>query len=165
MKRILVIGLGNPILGDDGVGWRIADEISKWLLTTEDTVQDAVAVECVSLGGLSLMEHMIGYDNVILIDALESGLYPAGTIREFPLAELPDPSAGHSTSTHDTTLLNALNTGKIMGIALPSIITVLAVETLNCYEFSENLSPPISAAIPATVDHVKAILSAMLYEE
>ncbi|MGA9399169.1 MAG: hydrogenase maturation protease [Anaerolineaceae bacterium] len=165
MKRILIIGLGNPILGDDGVGWRIADEVNQWLPTAEDIVKTAVEVECASLGGLSLMERMIGYEKVILIDALKSGLYPVGTIREFPLAELPDPSAGHSASPHDTTLLNALNTGKTMGITLPSSITVLAIETLNCNEFSEILSPPISAAIPAVVDHVKTILRMMLDEE
>ena len=62
--KTMVIGLGNPILGDDGVGWKVAEEVRKQL-----PCDMSVNVDCLSVGGISLMEHLIGYDRAILIDA------------------------------------------------------------------------------------------------
>ena len=64
--KTLIVGLGNPILGDDGIGWKVAEEMEKHL-----TEGAPVEVMCLSLGGISLMEHLIGYDHVILVDAFE----------------------------------------------------------------------------------------------
>ena len=55
--QILVIGLGNPILGDDGVGWRVVEEIARKTANKPD-----IEVDCVSLGGLSLMERITGFE-------------------------------------------------------------------------------------------------------
>jgi len=66
--KTLVIGLGNPILGDDGVGWKVAKE-----LTTLIDPDTSVEIDCASLGGLSLMERMLGYQRVIVIDSMETG--------------------------------------------------------------------------------------------
>ncbi len=61
--KTIVVGLGNPLLGDDGVGWKVAEEVNQQL--GEDS---PFAVECFSLSGLSLMEQLIGYERVILIE-------------------------------------------------------------------------------------------------
>jgi len=53
--KTLIIGLGNPMLGDDGVGWRVAEKVCRELPADE-----SVIVDCLSLGGISLMEHLIG---------------------------------------------------------------------------------------------------------
>ncbi|HNH78021.1 MAG TPA: hydrogenase maturation protease, partial [Anaerolineales bacterium] len=63
--KTLVVGLGNPILGDDGVGWKVAEEVRAQLSEAGLDVD----VECLSLGGISLMEHLIGYSRVILVDS------------------------------------------------------------------------------------------------
>ena len=56
-EKILVIGLGNPILGDDGVGWVVAREVEIRLGASEYNIE----VDCLALGGLSLMERLIGF--------------------------------------------------------------------------------------------------------
>ena len=103
----LIIGLGNPILGDDGVGWRIAEEVSR---RSGIPLSDAplhrqrcepITIECYSLAGLSLMERLIGYNRVILIDALNTGLRRQGEVVCFTLAEMDDLTHGHSASAHD----------------------------------------------------------------
>jgi hydrogenase maturation protease len=149
--KTLVIGLGNPILGDDGVGWRVAEEISK---ATADRPE--VQVECASLGGLSLMERMTDYEHAILIDSIFTGTKPIGTVSQFTLAELPNLTAGHSASAHDTSLRNALNVGRSMNIILPKDehVVVVAVEAEAVYDFSETLSPPVEAAVPVAVQAV-----------
>src|ERR1044071_3125435 len=90
--KTIVIGLGNPVLGDDGVGWRIAEEVHNQL----DPALH-INVDYLSLGGISLMEHLIGYERVILIDAFYSN-EESGSIHVSRLEELPNYSAYHITS-------------------------------------------------------------------
>jgi len=152
----LIIGLGNPILGDDGVGWVIAQNLKNQYGGDPD-----LEFEFLSLGGLSLMERLTGYQKVILIDALSSGKHPKGKVVSFPLSEVPDLTSGHTSSAHDTSLRNALNLGRSMGIVLPKDenITVIAIEAENVYDFSEELSPLIAAAVPEAVNLVIDIIS------
>jgi hydrogenase maturation protease len=162
--KTLVIGLGNPILGDDGLGWRVADEVAKIMEGPPfDPAQDRpeVEVDCASLGGLSLMERLTGYERVILIDAIYTGQKPIGTISRFTLNDVPDLTAGHSASAHDTSLRTALNVGRSMNIDLPADenVTVVAIEAENVYDFSEKLSPPIEAAVPVATEKVLELLN------
>ena len=150
--KTLVVGLGNPILGDDGVGWKIAEEIEQHLPHDQ-----SIAVDRLSLGGISLMEHLIGYDRTILIDAFASdeGL---GSIHVMNLNVLPNYSAFHISSAHDTTLQNAIEMGRSLGAYLPEDITVVGIATQRIYDFSEELSPPVAEAIPQTVKIVLDLL-------
>lgn len=151
MTKTLIIGLGNPILGDDGVGWAVADQVAP---------HTDIEIEKLSLGGLSLMERISGYDRVILIDAIQTGQKPFGSVSVFPLADLANPFAGHSASAHDTSLLTALDTGRKLGVPVPNDdqIMVVAIEAENVYDFSEEMSPPIAAAVPVATKEVLDLL-------
>lgn len=162
--KTLIVGLGNPILGDDGVGWRVAEEVRKKLLPPSSATprplgegSHVVDVECLSLGGISLMEHLIGYQRAILIDAfaLEEAL---GSILVLKLSELPDYSAFHTTSVHDTSLQNAIKLGRSMGAQLPDDITVVGIVTRQIHDFSEELSPPVAQAVTQTIRIVLDLL-------
>lgn len=139
---IIVIGLGNPILGDDGVGWKVAEEVQKQL-----PPDSSVDVDFLSLGGISLMEHLIGYEHAILIDAfaLEE---PIGSILVLMLNDLPNYSAFHTTSAHDTSLQNAIELGRSMGAELPDQVEIVGIATRRIYDFSEDLSAPVAEAVP-----------------
>lgn len=139
--KTIVIGLGNPILGDDGVGWRVAEEVRQ---TIDPCMQ--VDVECLSLGGLSLMEHLIGYERVILIDAFISDEEP-GSIHVSKLSDLPNYSAFHITSAHDTSLQDAIKLGKSLGAKLPVDVTVVGITANYVYDFSEELSQPVRDSV------------------
>lgn len=162
-ETILVIGLGNPILGDDGVGWRIADLVKSSLLAEQSQKTGPlsrlkVEVDSLAVGGLSLMERLIGYQRAIIIDAITTGQYPVGSVYNFPLEDLPDRSAGHSSSAHDTSLQTALEVGHSMGAELPEQIMIVGVEAEAVYVFSEELTPPVKAALPEAVRTVMDIL-------
>lgn len=154
--KILILGLGNPILGDDGVGWRVAEEVAKVTANRSE-----VEVDCAALGGLSLMERLTGSDFVVIIDAIHTGTKPVGTVSRFPLTDLPDLSAGHTTAAHDTSLRNALNVGRSMDIPLPldENILIVAIEAESVYDFSETLSAPVEASIQAAVEAVLNIIN------
>lgn len=151
--EILVIGLGNPILGDDGVGWRVAQRVGTQLLPSE-----SIEVDCLAVGGLRLMERVLGYRRVIVIDAIESGTSPAGSVSVLSLNELEDRGWGHSASAHDASLKTALRTATAMGSSIPSQIEIVAIEAGSCREFSEELSPPVDAAVSVAAEKVIELL-------
>ena len=163
---ILVIGLGNPILGDDGVGWRVAEEVKRRISNLQSPVVEerleirdwSVEVDCVSLGGLSLMERMMGYDHAIVIDAVTTGRQAVGSVTCCALEDLPDRSAGHTTAAHDTSPQPALRVGRAMGAHLPDRVMVVAVEANAAYDFSEALSLPIADAVPRAATMVLGLL-------
>lgn len=166
-QRILLIGLGNPILGDDGVGWRIVQQVEEAYpaLHRDGQISTEVVFGYLSLGGLSLMEHMDGYSNVIVVDSIRTGSRPNGTIYSMPLDQLPDFSAGHTTAIHDTSLATALKVGEQMGMVLPDEVWVVAVEAEYVFDFSEELSPPVEAAVPVAAALVLEILYTDLRKE
>ena len=150
--KTLVIGLGNPILGDDGVGWVVAQEVKKHI-----TPELAVDVDCLSLGGISLMERLIGYERAILVDAFTGEAEP-GSIILSKLEELPDFSAFHLTSAHDMSLQNAMKLGRQLGAELPEDVIIAGVSTRRVYDFSEELSPPVLEAIPKVTQMIVEML-------
>jgi hydrogenase maturation protease len=157
--KTLILGLGNPILGDDGVGWVVVEMVRETLASRQSSSVDgpSVEIDTASLGGLSLMERLTGAERVILVDAIFTSTRPVGTVSKFKLAELPNLSAGHSASAHDTSLRNALNVGRSMDIPLPEDenVFIVAIEAKNVYDFSQELSPAVAEALPQAV---KAVL-------
>lgn len=153
MKQTLVIGLGNPILGDDGVGWKVAEALK--LAIGEHT---SVEVDCLAVGGLGLMERMLDHHRVILIDSMETGRHPVGSVTTFLLSDLSDPTIGHSASSHDTSLMTALETARTLGADVPRQVEVIAIEIRNTRDFSDRLSPAVEQAIPAAMQAVLGLL-------
>lgn len=145
--KILVLGLGNPILGDDAIGLRVARAVASVLHGRQD-----IEVGEDYYGGLRLMERMIGYDRAILIDALVSGGRP-GTIHHLTPHDLP---TAHTSSSHDVNLPAALAVGYQAGAHLPAIedIHIVAIEAEEVQTFTEDLTPDVEAAIPVAVDAV-----------
>ncbi|MGA2620932.1 MAG: hydrogenase maturation protease [Thermoguttaceae bacterium] len=145
--RTLVLGLGNPLVGDDSVGLRVAAELKGRLAgrTDVDVAEDY-------WGGLRLMEHMVGYERVIVIDALCSGAAP-GTIRHLAVGDLP---TQRSASSHDTNLATALALGRAAGLCLPEDRNVLLVgiEAEDILTFGEVCTPAVAAAVPRAVAEV-----------
>ena len=78
----------------------------------------------------------------------------------FPLDSLADLTYGHTASAHDVSLKNALLLGRQMGAFLPADedVFVVAIEAEHVYDFKEELSPAIAAALPVAVEHVMKIM-------
>jgi hydrogenase maturation protease len=154
-KKTLVLGLGNPILTDDGVGVLVVEAVKSRLpaLAQVDFTE-------VSVGGLTLMESMIGYNRVILIDAYQpSGSLNPGAVHRFTLEDMQLLSpTQHSASPHDASLITALEAGRRMGLQLPEQVTIFAVEVENVTDFGDRPTELVRAAIPKIVDDVIAEL-------
>jgi len=144
--KTLILGLGNPILTDDGVGPHIAQELQGKLDQREVTVEEA------SVAGLSLLDLLVGYDRAIIIDAIQTVGGKAGRIYRLDL-EVFD-ATKHAASPHDVNFATALEFGNRLGLALPGQIDIFAIEVADVSTFSEECTPEVRRAIPVCVEKV-----------
>jgi hydrogenase maturation protease len=154
MDKILIIGLGNPILTDDGVGVKIARELEK--VVDLDSHPELTITEA-SAGGLRLMETMLGYDLVVLIDAylLDPEATNPGEIHKLSLDDLRAVTpTQHSTSPHDTSVVIALDAAEKLGYKIPQQFMIYGIEVENILDFSETPTPAVAKAIPIVVDMI-----------
>ena len=160
--RTIVIGLGNPMLGDDSVGWRVADEVEGLQRIARDSGRSIPDVEIgrLGVGGLRLMECLTGYESAILVDAAEFRDRPIGEVCSCSLDELEDYAAGHLDSAHDASLRTALALGRRLGASLPENIHAVTIQVRNTDVFSEELSPEVADAVPVAVSTVMSLLMA-----
>jgi hydrogenase maturation protease len=151
--KTLVIGLGNPILTDDGVGIYAARMVEKTL-----PPDSGVEVVELAVGGLQLMEAMIGYDRVIILDALWSPDGEVGRVVEFDAGYLPETM--NSASVHDVDLPTALRVGHKLGAQLPdqASIQIVGVLARQVLDFGAEPTQPVAAAIPEAVSRVLSLL-------
>ncbi len=104
------------------------------------------------------MEHLIGYEKVIIIDSIQTRDGKPGQVYRLALDDLPDFSTGHTTAAHDTSLQTAMRLGRTMGVDLPDDVTLVGIEAQHVYDFSEELSPSVAAAVPEAVRVVLELL-------
>ncbi len=142
--KTLVLGLGNPLLRDDGVGLQVAARLRRIL-----DGQPGVVVAEDYWGGLRLMERMVGCDRAIIVDAIQTGASP-GTVHRLRLGELP---TQRSASAHDVNLTTALELGRCIGARLPADddILIIGIELQDVTTFDESLSPAVEAAVPRAI--------------
>ena len=101
------------------------------------------------------METLEGYDRAIIIEALDSPDPVPGRIHHWDLEDLVQISpTQHSASAHDTSLPTAMETGRVMGLKLPDVISIYAIEVRCVDEFSEILTQEVGETIPEVVQQV-----------
>jgi hydrogenase maturation protease len=146
--RTIVLGLGNPYGGDDGVGPSVARALQGHLVDPEVTVREA------SLGGVRLLELLSGYDRAILVDAIRTPGGKPGTIRRLSGAELRIADVWNPSS-HGRGLLASLEAARKIGTPTPNHLMVLAIEVAPWDGLSEGSSPEVEAAIPKAVEIIR----------
>ena len=157
--KTLLLGLGNPILTDDGIGVYVVRAVAARWTGAARSAGASVEFQEASAGGLRLLEVIAGYDRLILVDAI---LTPDGAPGQIYRLSSNDLRASlHAGSTHDLSFQGALAWGRRIGMALPpdDAIIVMAVEAEDVLTFGETLTPAVAAALPAAVEAVLAELA------
>ena len=142
---ILIICIGNPYRGDDGVGLRIAQDIKK-------KSPDYVNVIEQSGEGISLMDSWKDSDAVILIDAVHSGAQP-GTIHRFDVHTQTIPTKFFHYSTHAFGIAEAIELARTLK-QLPPHLIVYGIEG-KCFEAGIGLSLEVEKAVEEIMIRVK----------
>jgi hydrogenase maturation protease len=143
---LTIIGLGNELLSDDGVGIRVVRELKTRL------APGVAAFEELSVGGLELLEYLVGSEQCVIIDALVTGRHPAGTAYRF--IQKADRGPVTLTSSHQIDLAQVLSLAAMLGADLPRTLTVYGIEAADVTTFHDACTPAVSQAIPKVVDAV-----------
>jgi hydrogenase maturation protease len=138
-RRILVMGVGNTLMQDDGAGVHVTE----WLRQSAD----AESLEIVDGGtiGLSLLPLLEDAEAVIVVDASEIG-EPPGTVRIFRDAEIDRLLSARRRTVHEVALMDLFAAAAIRGRA-PARRLLVAIQPA-CTEPGLDPTPPVRAATP-----------------
>lgn len=155
--RTLVLGIGNPILGDDGIGFHIAQELAKEIKDENIDVKDT------SIDGLNLLELIVGYDKLIVIDAIMTEDEKVGEIYRLKPENTGEP-ARLTISPHHLNLATTIEIGKkLFAEQIPEEIIVFAVGTQEVTKVTEEMTQKVKEAIPRVVNLVLEEISSLHY--
>jgi len=143
--KTIVLGVGNSILSDDGVGIHVANQLKQKINNPNITIDEALT------GGMSLLDLLLGYDKAIIIDAVKIDNVEEGEVKRIPLSTF---STMHSCNPHDVSLSEAIQMAEKLGetrIPKEIIIIGIAMKKLPCV-FGENLSEKIAMAVPKAIE-------------
>jgi hydrogenase maturation protease len=152
-RRIVILGIGNLLRGDDGVGVRVIEALEQRDLPD--------GVECIDggTGGPTLMVHFEGARALILIDAVNLDAEP-GTIRVFGLEEIePDPG-GLPLSVHDINILPMLELSRKLN-QLPPVVRIIGIQPER-FDIGDRLSEAVQVAVPKAVNTALSELAQLL---
>jgi hydrogenase maturation protease len=147
MKKTLVLGIGNTIRGDDGVGIETVKRLR------ELKVSESVDIEETSESGFALLSNIIDYDGVIIVDSIQTKQGKKGEIHRFSYNDLN--SHVLVQCTHNSGIPTVLAWADKAGISLPKEIIFYAIEIGKCDVFKEGLSKNVEKAIPGVVNSIR----------
>lgn len=151
---VLVLGLGNILLQDEGIGVRVVEQLQR-----DYRIPDDVEVLDGGTAGMALYEHIIERQHLLVVDAVKTGR-PPGTLVTLSGEQVPA-FFRNKVSPHQLALSDILAALKISGTQLPEL-TVVGIEPLNL-ETGLDLSTTVTEKIPALVDEVVQQLTTLGY--
>jgi hydrogenase maturation protease len=154
LKKTLVLGIGNDILTDDGIGPRLVKDIQ------EHQYRENVHFKNAFLGGLEILELIRDFEKVIFIDAIITKDGIPGTVYHFMIEDFQETL--HLSNLHDVNFLTSLELGKRMNLSLPSEIHIIAIEIVEDRVFSDHFSPGIEEQYPKILGSVITILRTLI---
>lgn len=142
--KTLILALGNPILSDDGVAHEVADRLAE-RCSRVDIIKSSAAT-------MDIIPQLAGYEQLAIIDAIQLGSAPPGTVHRFSLADLAD--TVRPSSPHDINFATALQMGKEWGYAIPEDIRIYGIEVKELLRFSEGCTPEVSEKLDEIVEYI-----------
>jgi len=145
MKKAIVIGIGNPNLKDDGIGFKVVENL--------DFPIDKL---CFLNTDLKILQKILGYEFAIIIDGIKTGAPPGTIIEVDPLNTWQDV---YASGTHSMSLFEVIRIGyTVFPEEMPKEIKVIGIEVEDISEFSNELSPSVKNAIPEVLKRIKKYL-------
>lgn len=150
MTTTLVLGLGNTIMTDDGIGPKVIEQLQQGA-----GLPDGVTLLDGGTLGLDLLPHLEGVQRLIIVDAVEIGK-SAGTCVRLAGDEVPM-ALETKLSPHQMGMKDLLAVARLMG-QLPEEIVLIGVQPA-CLEMDTELTPLVAGAIPTLLAMLHAELS------
>ncbi len=154
INEILVLGLGNDILTDDAIGLNVVRQLRTDLADCE-----GVEVEETMEMGLALLDFMVGYREVIIVDSIQTGKVAPGTIQQVNVNDL---ACQTQRTPHFLGVGETLALGRLLGLQMPEQVTIFGVEVEDPFtlgtEMTTTLQGALSSVVAAVSDAVQSRL-------
>ncbi len=144
--RTLLLGLGNDILSDDAIGLRVVRELRQRMAGREN-VNFGETTEM----GLALLDLVVDYECLVLIDSVQTGRTVPGFMHELGLEDL---QVLPLTAPHFLGIGELLALGHQLGFNVPRQVRILAIEVQDAWTVSAEMTPALEAALPHIVEDI-----------
>jgi hydrogenase maturation protease len=140
--KTIVLGIGNPVLTDDALGVKVAEQLSGLMET-----------RALATTGYDVIDALLGYERAYIVDGVNTGAKP-GTIMELTPEDLM--ADLEFTGTHNLHLGASLSLGyRLFREEMPREIKIFAVEVEDAFNFGRCCTPAVNEAITLVVDRLK----------
>lgn len=154
--NILLLGIGNDILKDDGIGPWICNQLQKELIHPQ------IHFENLNLGGLEVLEYIKDYQYVYIFDAIKT---PEGQVGDvFLLNREVFRETCHLSNLHDVGFLTALDLAEELDMTLPDEIRIAAVEIREDLEFGTEFTPELQEKTGEIMEIIREDINKWLLE-
>ena len=143
---ILVLGLGNTLVSDDGVGIHAVRAFRE----RAHAALPHVCVQETPVAGPALLTLLSGHERAVIVDALLTSNSVPGLIHVMDLADLEH--TRNTANPHSMNLATAVDLGRRCGLPMPDRIHIVAVEIEDAVNVCESCTPHVQRAIPKVVD-------------
>jgi hydrogenase maturation protease len=147
-KPVLVLGLGNDILSDDAVGLHVAREIRHRLAGS-----DGIEVEETSEMGLALLDYIVGFEDLVLVDAVQTGQSPPGFLHELDGGQL---KVLPMVSPHFLGVGEMVALGRQLGLPVPRRVKIFAIEVQDPFTVSVRMTPALRRVLRPVAKRILA---------
>ncbi len=153
-KDTLILGLGNTLLSDDGVGIYMARELS---LRLKDDSIDYIECNC---SGIDLLELIEGYTNLIVLDSIKSKEVEVGEAFELDFDSLL--TTARLSNTHGINFATMIELGKQSNISIPENIKIFVIEVEDTQSFSDKLTNNVQTNFNDSLNKVQKAIKLFL---
>ena len=150
--KTLILALGNPILSDDGVAHEIADHLQERLQSLRMRVNTQYDIIKSSAATMDIIPKLVGYNRLIVIDAVQLGSVPIGTVHHFSLEDLA--STVRKSSPHDINFATAFSMAEQWGYHIPADIRIYGIEVKELSKFSQGCTPEVTEKLQEIAEHI-----------
>ena len=151
-ERILILGIGNILMKDEGVGCRVVEE-----LFARYEFPDNVDIDDSGTMGMMILNLLRQYDFVLIVDAVNGTGYPGGSVVRLAPEDIANNQVMHSL--HDLRFVDVLQAAELIGIRPEGHVVGIQVEDMEPAELTIGLSEPVEAALDTAIDAVLTVLA------
>ena len=152
----LVLGMGNPLLSDDGIGLKVVD-CAQRTINLPDVLTVFKKNYC---GGIDLLYDMAGYERAIIVDSVVTGTAALGHCHEFSLDSVGGASQDRLVYAHGIDIATVFRIGRQCGYDMPGETVIFGIESCDTTTFSEQVTPALEASLEKIIEKIEQKLSA-----
>ena len=155
--KTLILALGNPILSDDGVAYEVVDRLAERLRSSDVERDGNCDIIKSSAATMDIIPKLAGYERLIVIDAVQLGSAPPGTVHRFGLDKLAQ--TVRQSSPHDINFATAFQMAKEWGYDIPDDIRIYGIEVKELTKFSEGCTPEVTEKLDEITEYILSDLA------